>query len=290
MENLRTKTDELISKVQRRQRKRKRRPTKKGIEARHGTARRRRPRRGCATEQRKRTARLPYVCHGREHRNAKRQWLKNRRKGQQLLVDLHCRTAHFMALHADAIVMPRMEVRGCVSRAGFLAKVTKRALLGWGHSTFLNRLALKCHDVDFDPRFPAKGSTVLLVQPEGYTSQTCGICGMLKKNLGGSKVFQCVQCGHRADRDHNGARNVLIKAVRAPADHSDSSSFAAGPPYWARHFACGDLLIRWVLLPYSEPSSFRISISPMNPEALSSVPRHVQQRLRKATARAQPWP
>ena len=32
-------------------------------------------------------------------------------------------------------------------------------------------------------------------------------------NLGGSKVFLCGKCGLRADRDVNGARNVMLRTV-----------------------------------------------------------------------------
>ena len=32
--------------------------------------------------------------------------------------------------------------------------------------------------------------------------------------LGGSKVFQCNQCHLRIDRDVNGARNIIMRAVQ----------------------------------------------------------------------------
>ena len=46
---------------------------------------------------------------------------------------------------------------------------------------------------------------------EEYTSKTCGECGAIHRNLGSKKIFKCPQCGYEADRDFNGARNILIK-------------------------------------------------------------------------------
>ena len=48
---------------------------------------------------------------------------------------------------------------------------------------------------------------------EEYTSVTCGQCGALNKGLGTSKDFLCPACGEACDRDANGARNILLKAL-----------------------------------------------------------------------------
>ena len=36
---------------------------------------------------------------------------------------------------------------------------------------------------------------------EAYTSKQCGGCGALNESLGGSEVFNCRECGLKADRD-----------------------------------------------------------------------------------------
>lgn len=46
---------------------------------------------------------------------------------------------------------------------------------------------------------------------EEYTSQTCGVCGELNKELKDSEVFKCNKCNLIIDRDINGARNIYIK-------------------------------------------------------------------------------
>ena len=50
---------------------------------------------------------------------------------------------------------------------------------------------------------------------EYWTSKTCGCCGKLNKALKGSSVFRCIseKCGFVADRDLNGARNILLRQM-----------------------------------------------------------------------------
>ena len=45
------------------------------------------------------------------------------------------------------------------------------------------------------------------------TSKTCGCCGKINAKLGGAKTFQCSHCGYEADRDANGARNILLRYI-----------------------------------------------------------------------------
>jgi putative transposase len=52
---------------------------------------------------------------------------------------------------------------------------------------------------------------------ESYTSKTCPHCGHIHNRLGGSKKFKCPECGFTADRDANGARNIMIRALQATA-------------------------------------------------------------------------
>ena len=46
---------------------------------------------------------------------------------------------------------------------------------------------------------------------EAYTSQQCGCCGRLNKELGSSERFACSACGLEMDRDVHAARNILLK-------------------------------------------------------------------------------
>lgn len=44
-----------------------------------------------------------------------------------------------------------------------------------------------------------------------YTSKTCGLCGKIKQNLGGSEVFKCSECKEELDRDEHMVRNILLQ-------------------------------------------------------------------------------
>ena len=57
-------------------------------------------------------------------------------------------------------------------------------------------------------------NTRLYIVDESYTSKTCTNCGVIKADLGSSKIYQCDKCSLIIDRDVNGARNILIKNVK----------------------------------------------------------------------------
>ena len=52
---------------------------------------------------------------------------------------------------------------------------------------------------------------------ESYTSKTCPECGTIHEKLGSSKYFKCPSCNYHSDRDLNGARNIMIRALQATA-------------------------------------------------------------------------
>ncbi len=46
--------------------------------------------------------------------------------------------------------------------------------------------------------------------PAAYTSQKCSVCGhTAKENRVSQSKFQCMQCGHAENADHNAAKNIL---------------------------------------------------------------------------------
>ncbi|KAI3481072.1 hypothetical protein L1887_56646 [Cichorium endivia] len=175
----------------------------------------RRPSSRVSREMRKRRFARP----ARERSELHKRWRRIMADSKNLVKEVHCRTAHFLALSSNIVVMPRMEVLGMVRRRRSRLKIsTKRELLTWSHSAFVNRLAIKCHDIAYDARFPHKAGhpTLLLVQPEAYTSKTCPACGRLNDSLGSRTDFHCPHqnCTYTAGRDHNGAFNMIIKAIR----------------------------------------------------------------------------
>ena len=57
------------------------------------------------------------------------------------------------------------------------------------------------------------GSEVHLCD-ENYTTQACGGCGLLDKNIGGNKMYKCRECNVEIDRDYNAARNIYLKHMK----------------------------------------------------------------------------
>lgn len=197
LRRLRHRSDELQSKLNR-----LRRPNRR---ARRGNGKGKRGTRYAETQQERR--RLQH----------KRQTVLS--KLANLIKEVHCRVAHWMIMASDIIIMPRMEVLGMIRRRrSKLSRELKRELLCWGHAAFVNRLAVMCHDIQYKQRFPHRlgHPTTLLIQPEGYTSKTCAGCGHINDRLGALKWFRCPSpsCTYEADRDHNGAFNMAIKAIR----------------------------------------------------------------------------
>jgi len=79
---------------------------------------------------------------------------------------------------------------------------TARALAAWSYYRFLQRLLQKSGEYPW--------CRVITVN-EAYTSKTCGMCGQINYKLGERKIFCCLHCKMRCDRDVDGARNILLR-------------------------------------------------------------------------------
>jgi putative transposase len=110
----------------------------------------------------------------------------------------------------DSVLIPQFGTSRMVEkvpedgRARVFGSKTARAMLCMGHYQFRQRL--------MSSTARRANKRVFLVE-EGYTSKTCGSCGTVKHDLGGSKTFECGGCGLRTGRDVNGARNIMLRGV-----------------------------------------------------------------------------
>jgi IS605 OrfB family transposase len=145
----------------------------------------------------------------KEHRRGKRAFalriLKTRLKMQNLRDEMHYKTAEFLTRTAKIILIPEFKTREMSRR--FRRKIgskTVRGLSLLSHYKFRQRLIAKAAE---------RGVKVMVVS-EHYTSVTCGRCGAMRRDLGRSKIFKCRACDLVIGRDHNGARNVLLRALR----------------------------------------------------------------------------
>ena len=135
-----------------------------------------------------------------EHKAAARKyWHKYETKRN----DLHRKVSSKMVRENKLVVIGDLSTKNACKKGGKLHKNSKDDLYSWGHFGFRQKLIERARGTD----------TKVIVQDESYTSMTCGNCGHRKRDLGGNKVYNCTNCGFSVDRDVNGGRNILIKAM-----------------------------------------------------------------------------
>ena len=140
-------------------------------------------------------------CNHQKRRRLLKQRLKLTARIADLKKEIDYQTIAFLEKNARCVLLPPFKVHGMASR---LHHKTARQLMCWGHGLFKERLLEKA----------SRSGLQVMIAPEHYTSKTCGGCGMLDQKLGGKKQYNCSSCGFRADRDHNGARNIFLRALR----------------------------------------------------------------------------
>ncbi|MGE5656311.1 MAG: RNA-guided endonuclease InsQ/TnpB family protein [Actinomycetota bacterium] len=125
-----------------------------------------------------------------------------------LVKDLHNKVASLLVRSYKLIFLPTYETSQIVLKsARKINRKSVRNMLTWSHYKFA------CHLEQM-----AKRQGVIVVRcNESYTSKTCTNCGHIHNKLGGSKVFNCSNCGVRLKRDVNGTRNILLRALQATA-------------------------------------------------------------------------
>jgi putative transposase len=117
---------------------------------------------------------------------------------RDLVDDLHKKLAYFLVTRFDVILLPTFETQQMVSK---LHSKTARAMMTWAHYRFKQHLKAKAEEY----------SAVVVGVNEAYTSKTCSYCGTIQ-NIGSKKRFRC-SCGVDVDRDHQGARGILLRAL-----------------------------------------------------------------------------
>lgn len=87
-----------------------------------------------------------------------------------------------------------------------------RELLARGHAEFRRMLTYKCE----------RSGAKLVAVPPHHTSQRCSSCGhVAPENRETQAEFECVQCGHTQNADHNAALNILAAGWAVIAQGGD---------------------------------------------------------------------
>lgn len=140
---------------------------------------------------------------GSKKRGCRRAWWRMLDKIRNKVDEIHHKTAKWLCDNYTSILIPKFEVSRMVKKSNRkISSAVTRNMLTWAHFRFREFLKSKAQ--------LRAGVSVVEVN-EAYTSKTCGLCGELHSTLGSSKTFKCAKCGYVADRDINGARNILLR-------------------------------------------------------------------------------
>lgn len=117
--------------------------------------------------------------------------------------EVHCKLAVWLCENYTEILIPVFESSRMVLKSKRkISSTSARNMLTWSHYSFRQLLKSKSELYPW---------VSVIECNEAYTSKTCGRCGELNHMLGSSKTFKCAKCAYVADRDVNGARNIMLR-------------------------------------------------------------------------------
>jgi len=117
--------------------------------------------------------------------------------------ELHHKLNIFLVKTYERILIPNFSSKNVSKKENKLHPLTKRVLGQLSHYKMRERLQGKCEEY----------SSQYIEVDESYTTQTCGVCGEINKEVKTNKErkYKCRKCKIEIDRDLNGARNIMIK-------------------------------------------------------------------------------
>ena len=135
--------------------------------------------------------------------NLKRSIFNVRFKIRNLIDELHWKTTKFFTSRFKVIIFPPFNVSEMIKKSNRkLPKKVVRSMNCFRFFEFKERLKLKCKE----------NGITFVESSEAFTSKTNSFTGELMENLGSKEKFMFNNIS--VDRDVNGARNILIRAMR----------------------------------------------------------------------------
>ena len=135
--------------------------------------------------------------------NLKRSIFNIRFKIRNLIDELHWKTIKFFTSRFKVIIFPPFNVSEMIKKSNRkLPKKVVRAMNCFRFYEFKERLKLKCKE----------NGITFVESSEAFTSRSNSFTGELIENLGSKEKFMFNNVS--IDRDINGARNILIRAMR----------------------------------------------------------------------------
>jgi IS605 OrfB family transposase len=148
--------------------------------------------------------RIDYINNEKNKMKNKKKKERNKRRQLKNLIDeLHWKTINYLTKNYDKILIGDLSAKriSCKETSN-IPKMTKRIAYSMSYYKFRQRLEYKCIIKELDYR----------KVHEAYTSKMCSICGSYNKDLGGNKIYKCInlKCNAILGRDDNGARDILL--------------------------------------------------------------------------------
>jgi putative transposase len=140
----------------------------------------------------------------KQKRNLKKAASRLRCKIQNLVKELHHKTAKLLVENFDVILLPTFETSQMVSKSRRkLRSKSVRQMLTLSHYEFKQFLKWKAWE----------NHKVVIDCNEAYTSKTVSWTGEIINNLGGAKIIKSNSTQLKMDRDLNGARGIFLRAL-----------------------------------------------------------------------------
>ena len=125
-----------------------------------------------------------------------------RHRISDLVDELHWKVINYLVRNYSVIILPEFNVSDMVKKGGRkIRKSVVRSMLSYRFYEFGERLRHKCEEY----------GVILVRSNEAYTSKTNSFTGEIMK-IGGKEWF--IHEGIKVNRDVNGARNILLRAMR----------------------------------------------------------------------------
>jgi len=138
-------------------------------------------------------------------RRAKQRVRRLEDRVQNIVKDVHYKTAHHILRNYKTIILPDFNSHQC-RQSRQLHPSTKRVMQAMSFGKFRTR---------FEQCATFYKDTTVLRGSEAYTSKQCLVCGYLNDKLGGGEIFQCKKCNSGPfDRDVHGAANILLRFIK----------------------------------------------------------------------------
>jgi transposase len=144
------------------------------------------------------------VSKGRAQEKIKKKIITLRKKIHYLKTELHNQTNNIVAKSSSLVLYPKLNTKDLSIKEGRqLTTKTVRKMLNLGHCSAYEKLILKCKE----------HGTKLLTVSEAYTTKTCPCCGRLN-TCSNERIYTC-DCNYKAERDLNGALNILLRSLES---------------------------------------------------------------------------